>query len=104
MSSISLPHLLPKVFRAESAGNSNCVIQLNLSQPVYIRIKDGTCSVIDGTAEAADLTLTMNDDYLEPLLRGKVNGMAGVMTGKLRFKGDMGLAQRISKLFDLDKL
>lgn len=101
---MSLAHQLPGVFKPESAIGLQTVIQLNLSQPVFIQIKDGVCTVTDGVAETPDLTLTMNDDYLEPLLRGKVNGMAGLMAGKLKFKGDMSLAQRIQKMFDLDKL
>ncbi len=104
MSEKSLVHKLPSVFNKEAGGDIDCVIQFHLSEPAYVSITGGNCVSHDGVAEAPDLSLTMADDFLEPLLRGEVNGMAALMTGKLKFSGDMALAQRIATLFDMDKL
>jgi putative sterol carrier protein len=104
MSIHSLPQKLPYVFNASRAGNLSCTIQFNVSRPFFLAIKDGACSMTEGTASAPDLSLAMNDDLLEPLLSGKVSGMAALMQRKLRFKGDLGLAQKISNLFDLGAL
>lgn len=99
-----LVHRLPGVFNSEAGQDIDCTIQFNLSKPAYVKIGGGQCTAHDGDAEAPDLSLTMADDFLEPLLRGEVNGMAALMQGKLKFSGDMALAQRISALFDMDKL
>jgi putative sterol carrier protein len=104
MSGNNLVHKLPSVFNAEAGADVDCVIQFHLSEPAYVSITGGNCTSHAGIAEAPDLSLTMADDFLEPLLRGEVNGMAALMTGKLKFSGDMALAQRISTLFDMDKL
>lgn len=104
MSIQSLPQKLPAVFNASRAGNLTCTIQFNVSEPFFLAIKDGACSMSPGTASDPDLSLSMNDDLLEPLLSGKVSGMAALMQRKLRFKGDLGLAQKISSLFDLSAL
>lgn len=104
MSDIDLIYKLPSVFRGESEKDLDCVIFFNLSRPISLTIKGGEAVVGEGAPEKPTLTLTMKDEFLLPLLSGKVAGMTAVMTGKLKFKGSMALAQKISKLFDLEKI
>jgi putative sterol carrier protein len=80
------------------------VLQFNSSNPHYVTIKNGTCTVTPGNAANADVTITMDDDDLVQLMKGELNGMTAFMTGKLQVDGDLMLAQRMSSFFDPAKL
>ncbi|WP_028079178.1 SCP2 sterol-binding domain-containing protein [Solimonas soli] len=95
---------LPAAFNASEAGGTDCTIQFNCSQPVHAVIKNSGCQVVDGTSNAADVTITMEDDDLVALMKGELNGMTAFMTGKLQVEGDLMLAQRLPALFDSSKL
>ena len=43
-------------------------------------------------------TLTISEDNLGKLLAGKLNPMTGVMLGKLKVSGDLGVAMGLAKL------
>jgi putative sterol carrier protein len=104
MSAADFLKKLPSAFNADAASGTNCTIQFNCSTPVHTVIKDGTCSVNDGHAGSADVTITMEDDDLVALLKGELNGMTAFMTGKLQIDGDLMLAQRMASFFDAGKL
>jgi putative sterol carrier protein len=64
-------------------------------------IADGACAVREGPAATPALTLTMTtQDWLD-MLAGKLNGQVAFMTGKLKIKGDMGLAMRLAGMFGI---
>ncbi len=88
-----------KSFDPSAAAGTNCNIQFKTSQPAYVTIKDGTCTLTEGTAPAADVTLVMADDDLMALLKGELNGMMAFMTGKLQLEGDMMLGQKLASFF-----
>ncbi|MEW6167863.1 MAG: SCP2 sterol-binding domain-containing protein [Pseudomonadota bacterium] len=104
MSAAELLKKLPSAFNASEAAGTNCTIQFNCSTPVHAVIKDGSCTVGDGQAEGADVTITMEDEDLVALMKGELNGMTAFMTGKLQIEGDLMLAQRMSSFFDGNKL
>lgn len=95
--------LMPSRFKAEKAAGVNAVIQYDISGEGggswYAMIKDGTCSVSSGTAASPNLTLTMSgQDWLD-MLAGKLSSQMAFMSGKLKLKGDMGLAMKIPTMF-----
>jgi putative sterol carrier protein len=94
----------PTALNAEAAADLNATVQYKTSSPMYLEIKDGKCTVHEGMAASADVTLTMEDDDLAALLKGELNGMTAFMTGKLTVDGDLMLAQRLPTLFDPSKL
>lgn len=47
----------------------------------------------------ADCTITTSIATLEAISSGKQNPMMAVMTGKIKIKGDMGLAMKVQQLF-----
>ena len=104
MSAADLLKKLPAAFNADAAAGADCTMQFNCSTPVNVVIKDGTCTVNDGTAASADVTVTMEDDDLVALMKGELNGMTAFMTGKLQIEGDLMLAQRMVGFFDAAKL
>ena len=104
MSAGDLLKRMPEAFQPEAAGDTDCTVQFNISTPPYAVIKEGTCSVSEGTADSADVTITMDDDDLVALMKGELNGMTAFMTGKLQLEGDLMLAQRMFGFFDASKL
>ena len=104
MSAADLLKRMPEAFQPEVAGDTDCTVQFNISTPMHAVIKDGSCSVGDGTADGADVTITMDDDDLIALMKGELNGMTAFTTGKLQLEGDLMLAQRMFGFFDASKL
>jgi putative sterol carrier protein len=95
---------LPTAFQPEAAGDTDCTVQFNISTPMHVVIKNGTCASRDGAAASPDVAITMDDDDLVSLMKGELNGMTAFMTGKLQLEGDLMLAQRMFGFFDSSKL
>lgn len=100
----ALIEMMPQAFDASAAGDMNATIQYAISTPMHMVIDNGTCQVQEGDADNADVTLRMDDDDLVALLTGELNGMTAFMTGKLQVDGDIMLAQKLTSLFDADRL
>lgn len=60
-----------------------------------VDLKNGNGSVKAGRAAKADLTLTVSDDDFVMLAEGKLNPQQAFMRGKLKLKGNMGLAMKL---------
>jgi putative sterol carrier protein len=98
----------PRQFRADRAGSTSAVIHWVIggrgdggSDTYQMVIENGTCT----TASAADrdprLTISLAAvDFLK-VVTGTGNPMMMFMSGKLKAKGDLGLAANIGNLFDL---
>ena len=100
-----LMSLMPKAFQADKAGDLAAVIQYNLSGDEggdwIIDIKDGACTVEKGEADEPRLTLAADaDDYVQ-IITGKLNAMSAFAEGKVRLKGDLGLAMKLMDYFKL---
>lgn len=91
---------MPELFNPEAAGDTDAVIQYNISEPVYTVIKDGQMTAHEGVAENPTVAITMADDNLVKLFKRELNPMNAFMTGKLKIKGDMMLAQRLSNFIN----
>ena len=92
-------------FRAEKAAGVNATIQYDISGDQggtwNAGIKDGTCAVNSGAAAAPSLTLSMSSQDWLDMVGGKLSGQMAFMSGKLKLKGDMGLAMKIGGLFQV---
>jgi len=92
-------------FRADKAAGVNATIQYEIIGDQggnwNAVIKDGQCAVTAGVAPSPTLTLTMSaQDWLD-MAGGKLSGQMAFMSGKLKLKGDMGLAMKIGSLFQV---
>ena len=90
-------------FKPEKAAGVSAVIQYEITGEGggtwSATIKDGKCAVASGAATNPSLTLTMSgQDWLD-MLAGKLSGQMAFMSGKLKLKGDMGLAMKIGGMF-----
>ena len=96
---------MPGRFRADKATGTNATIQYDISGDGggtwNAVIKDGTCAVTPGAAGSPNLTLQISaQDWLD-MLSGKQSGQMLFMSGKLKVKGDMGLAMKLGSLFQM---
>ena len=96
---------MPSRFRADKAAGTNATIQYDISGDGggtwNAVIKDGTCAVTPGAAASPNLTLQISaQDWLD-MLSGKQSGQMLFMSGKLKVKGDMGLAMKLGSLFQM---
>lgn len=92
-------------FRPDSAKGITATIQYEITGEGggnwSATIKDGTCAVTEGTGSNPNMTLTMaGQDWLD-MLAGKLSGQMAFMSGKLKIKGDMGLAMKLSSFFGM---
>ncbi|MGH7639391.1 MAG: SCP2 sterol-binding domain-containing protein [Candidatus Dormibacteria bacterium] len=96
---------IPEAFQADKAQGLSAVYQFDISGDSggnwYLEVKDGQCQVTEGTSPAANTTFTISDENFVKLITGRLDGTMAFMTGKLKLKGDMALAMRLSGLFHL---
>ncbi len=97
---------MPASFRADRAGNTNAVIHWVITDRpdggadrYEVVIADGTCSVNPTPELQPRLTLTLGPvDFLK-VVSSNTNPVMLFMTGKVKAKGDLGLAANIANLF-----
>lgn len=104
MSTTEFLKKLPSAVKQDVIDGMEGTVQLNISEPVYLTLKDGNLSVEVGEADAPDVTLTVSDDNLIKLIKGDLGGVMAYMTGKLQVDGDLMLAKQLPDFFDSRKL
>ncbi len=92
-------------FKADRAQGVKATIQYDITGEgggtYHVDVTDGKCSVQPGAAASPNLTLTMAaPDWLD-MVGGKLNGQMAFMSGKLKIKGDMGLAMKLGGMFGI---
>jgi putative sterol carrier protein len=100
----------PELFRADRAGSTNAIIHWNITgapdggvDSYELVIADGTCTLSPSPDQDPKLSITVGPvDFLK-VVSGAGNPMMMFMTGKLKAKGDLGLAANIANLFDIPK-
>jgi putative sterol carrier protein len=96
---------MPGRFRPDKASGTNATIQYDVSGEAggtwHAIIKDGACTVNQGPASTPNLTLQISAQDGLDMLSGKQSGQMLFMSGKLKVKGDMGLAMKLGSLFQM---
>ena len=96
---------MPEVFDRHAAAGLNAVIQFNIEGDDggdwYVVITDQTCTVSEGIHDNPTLSLRLTDKHWMALCKGELNAVFAFMSGKLKAKGDILLAQRMPKLFSI---
>jgi len=101
---------MPTLFRPDRAGKTSAVIHWNVGDrpdggvdTYEVVIEDGTCTLSPAPERDPKLSLTLGAvDFLK-VVSGNANPVMMFMTGKLKAKGDLGLAANIANLFDIPK-
>ena len=91
--------VLPIRFKPDKAAGVDVTVQVNITGPNggdwVVIIKNQKLEVKEGTHPSPTLTLKMAEtDYLD-LINGEISGEKAFLTGKLKFKGNIGLALRL---------
>jgi putative sterol carrier protein len=91
--------ILPVRFKPEKAVGVDVTVQVNIAGPNggdwTVTIKNQKLEVEEGTHPSPTLELKMAEaDYIA-LINGKMSGEKAFFTGKLKFKGDIGLALKL---------
>mmetsp|Transcript_46142 Transcript_46142/g.113216 ORF Transcript_46142/g.113216 Transcript_46142/m.113216 type:complete len:115 (+) Transcript_46142:41-385(+) len=68
-----------------------------------VDLKNGAGSIAQGDGAKPDCTITMKQQDFMDLFTGKINGQSAFMGGKLRIKGNMGMAMKLGKLTEANK-
>jgi putative sterol carrier protein len=64
----------------------------------HLVLNGETGEVHDGVAESPNITITMAATDFVDLATGKLDGTMAFMSGKLKIKGDMGLAMKLQNV------
>ena len=86
---------------AKTAGmNAVYAFDLGGEQPgqYHISLKDGSADVGEGIPENPNITITMKSEDFVDLATGKLDGTMAFMSGKIKIKGDMGLAMKLQSV------
>jgi len=59
----------------------------------------GERNAVSAEDKEADCTVDISLDDFNSLIRGKLNPMSAMMSGKLKIKGDMSVAMKLQSLF-----
>ncbi|BCB86108.1 SCP2 sterol-binding domain-containing protein [Phytohabitans suffuscus] len=101
---------MPTLFRPDRAGSTNAVIHWNITgapdggvDTYEVVIENGVCTVSPSSDRDPKLSLTMGPVEFLKVVSGAGNPVMMFMTGKLKAKGDLGLAANIANLFDIPK-
>jgi hypothetical protein len=101
---------MPTLFRADRAGATQAVIHWIITggadggtDTYETVIEDGACTVTSQPARDPKLAMTMDPVTFLKVVSGDGNPMMMFMTGKIKAKGDLGLAAQVAKLFDIPK-
>jgi putative sterol carrier protein len=80
----------------------NAVYQFHIAaeEPLQYQLvlRNGSANVVENGTETPDCVITLKESYFMKLVAGKLNGPMAVMTGKLKIKGDFGLAMKLQTL------
>ena len=93
--------VLPRRFKPDKALGIDVAVQVNITGPNggdwVVTIKNQKLEVKEGTHPSPTIELKMAEtDYMD-LINGKMSGEKAFITGKLRFKGNIGLALRLKE-------
>jgi putative sterol carrier protein len=90
---------LPARFKPEKAAGIDVVAQLNVTGVEggnwTVIIKDQKLQVTEGTYEKPTVTLKMNENDFMELVNGKISAEKAFFTGRVHFKGDIGVALKL---------
>ena len=101
---------MPQLFRADRAGSTTATTHWSITglpdggdDEWTVAFADGACTVVPGHDGTATLSLTMGAvDFIKVITKSG-NPVMMFMTGKIKAKGDLGLAANIANFFDLPR-
>jgi putative sterol carrier protein len=88
-----------RIDESKTAGMTNSYLfDIEGAGQWRVAVADGSVNVVEG-GDAADVTISADEENFMKIVRGEQNPTTAYMTGKLKIKGDMGAAMKLQKLF-----
>merc|ERR1712118_190412 len=83
----------------ELVKQAGAVFQLVVGEKLHLDLKNGggACKFDE---DKADVTITLAEADFVAMAEGKLDGMQAFMSGKLKIKGNMMLAQKLGPILD----
>ncbi|GAB2766704.1 SCP2 sterol-binding domain-containing protein [Terrabacter koreensis] len=101
---------MPELFRADRAGTTTATTHWSITgrpdggaDEWTVRFADGTCTTLPGHDGDSTLSLAMSPVDFTKVITKSGNPVMMFMTGKIKAKGDLGLAANIANFFDIPK-
>lgn len=101
---------MPGLYNADKAGGVKAVTQWRISgradggaDEFTVTFADRTCSVQRGHHGDLSLGITMDPVSFVKIITKRGNPVMMFMTGKIKAKGDLGLAANIANFFDIPR-
>src|SRR4051812_34590853 len=98
---------MASIFNPAAAGSMNKTLQWNITGDeagkYALKIANGTCELITGGVDKADMTLTVADKDWLAIADGKLDAVNAFATGKVKLAGDMMLAMKVQQLFPVKR-
>jgi len=101
---------MPELFRPDRAGSTTATTHWSITgrpdgfaDEWTVRFADGTCASVPGHDGDSTLSLAMSPVDLTKVITKSGNPVMMFMTGKIKAKGDLGLAANIANFFDIPK-
>lgn len=95
--------MMTKIFEAISAQAANVApfgakLKFVLGDQIILIDGSGDKNIVSSNDEEADCTISTDEETFLALKNGELNPMMAVMSGKVKIKGDMGLAMKLQSL------
>ncbi len=102
---MSLLEKMREQYSPEKAQTLDTVIQFNITDVneahYWLEVKGENLEIHEGQAEEPQMTLIATKGDFADMVYGRSKAMQAFMSGKLRVKGDMGLAMKLQTIFGL---
>ncbi len=99
---------MPELFRPDRAGSTTATTHWSITgrpdggaDEWTVRFADGTCTSVPGHDGDSALSLSMSPVDFTKVITKSGNPVMMFMTGRIRAKGDLGLAANIANFFDV---